>query len=57
MLFTIFELITDHLWDIGEKSAKLIGNNLQVDNYQVDLKKFKENLGLKNFDSSWWLKG
>jgi len=49
------------LWNIDEKSAKLIEKNLQVDNYQVFFNEFEtslqENLGLKNFDSSWWLKG
>ncbi len=45
------------LWDVDEKSAKLIEKNLQVFNYKVDFNELEtslqENLGLKNFDSSW----
>ena len=45
------------LWDINEKTAKIIEKNLQGDDYQVDLKEFEtspqENSGLKNFDKSW----
>ncbi len=57
----IGSLLPTILCDINEKSVKLIEKNLQVDNYQLGFKEFdtslQENLGLKNFDSSWCPKG
>ena len=57
----IGSLLPTILWNINEKSAKLIKKILQVDNYEIDFKKFEtslqENLGLKNLYSSWWPKG
>ncbi len=40
----IGSLLPTILWDINEKSAKLMEKNLQVDNYQLDFKEFETSL-------------